>query len=1372
MNNAFPSVMMSTDKATFDNVMASEGVKKHLKGGEVVYGVTVGGDIYVNPDVHNSESQLFNTGIHEYGHVWTDYLQTTEKGKKLYARGVELVKQTDEYQKQLKIFNGDSKKAANEALAILIGNKGQSIADAAVNSKFQEFLLSMWKYIQSKFKLSEDLTIEEIQNLTLDEFIGTGLADIFSGKEIKLTDAQLKQLKNPEAAFSKNQSMQSIIDAGRANNFADSVIIELLKRKGYDIADINAAMGINAKKRVESIETLRKRIARMKDINEARELVAKEMRAILRDSGISKYSKRTVNKVITNLKNANVNNMQKMLDGVSESIQNDKDRVARAIRYKRRAAAIKKLKSMGALKDLQAPLISLFKTDPKYLSEQTRQIYDAIINDIVNVNKKFDDRMSRDELLSSVEKVVREYSNDLSRASSVAQRIENDIDTDISTKQNLDKLLKDGKISDSEYELMTRFSDMLKESKEDTGLSEAEKLQKEEAKRQAVNDDFNEAMSSMPSKLDNLNDDEKKAFKFAQTLTEKDLEGLSLEAARRLVRGIELLNAGIVGENILKGKLIVEGNRDGNSVPITEISESGIIDKTASSIRTAMSNLFKSSKRDKGKAVENRLRSVPLRNLDQVLRTAAKRFKSTGIYKNIFNPTAVAFESVKQNLKDIQKELENATGLLSKNQNERFKQKAKLVMYQIQREFNSNPENKEVNPAKGWIEATLNDKDSIYDESEKKIIKDLMDEFLVNGEIDAQKIFDSFTDKEKRALKIIDNQYEKIQDMAEMDAAMQGLPFIKRQNYVHLPKVTNSESSMAKEFDDFAATLSNPSLKSKLLAQRSGRVHSISFDPIETAYSASRKTVTGYHMYPIVKRAKIAFANMRNRATTKAQNDIVDSLESIYDGIVRSQYQNVSKNNVAVENVINLMMKSGYLAQLASVRKAVVELTTNALHAAIANPINFVAGIKSASGIDRKTLDAAIKNLPTAEKTRITGDADLTSKDVESNLMTGSQIFKAEETTSDFMASAKVVGKAVKTIPQKILEFNEGLVAKPDVIVARPLFVGVFNAKFKEITGQSPNWDKIANDKAYREKFEYAINEATFDADQAVVDSAASNNPFAGIPKNVRDQNASAIKQAVMLVDRYMTRFRVFEYYSALRGVQALMGRSDITRLQGAALLSATVLRMAAYKLAMDAAINMVYQALGIDDDEDELDKYDVSRQGLGAVVTLALGRGFGNLAQIPINYGVEYLNKEYGEGITREGDYNKYKDGVVYSKVSVAPESGDDIVGDAVISSLGSYTPFAKTIARAGVLLTRGATSDKEETREKNMGEFYERIPFEVVGNLGAIPSYRDFRSIYLKNMAKEYKEMGDTSYEKLLKTIPSKKKKNTDDPFSYPDF
>lgn len=75
---------------------------KYSRGKQTVYGVTVDGDIYINPDVHNSESELFNTAIHEMGHVWTDYIQTTEQGRKIYKRGATLVKKTEEYKRQLK----------------------------------------------------------------------------------------------------------------------------------------------------------------------------------------------------------------------------------------------------------------------------------------------------------------------------------------------------------------------------------------------------------------------------------------------------------------------------------------------------------------------------------------------------------------------------------------------------------------------------------------------------------------------------------------------------------------------------------------------------------------------------------------------------------------------------------------------------------------------------------------------------------------------------------------------------------------------------------------------------------------------------------------------------------------------------------------------------------------------------------------------------------------------------------------------------------------------------------------------------------------------------------------------------------------------
>ena len=245
LNIAFPSVNINTNSEQFNNIIASDGVKVYLKGDEVIYGVTVDGDIYINPEVHNSESQLFNTAIHEMGHVWTDYLQTTKKGREIYAKGLELVKQTDEYARQLKNFNGDTKAAANEAMAILIGNKGETIAEGSIKSKWKNWLIGMWDYIKGQFKMSKDFTSEEVQNMDLDTFLGTALADIFAGKEIKMTDSQLKKLKNPDAAFSKTDSIISIVTKGRKYGYRDEVIRNLLNRRGFKASDITEALKVD-----------------------------------------------------------------------------------------------------------------------------------------------------------------------------------------------------------------------------------------------------------------------------------------------------------------------------------------------------------------------------------------------------------------------------------------------------------------------------------------------------------------------------------------------------------------------------------------------------------------------------------------------------------------------------------------------------------------------------------------------------------------------------------------------------------------------------------------------------------------------------------------------------------------------------------------------------------------------------------------------------------------------------------------------------------------------------------------------------------------------------------------------------------------------
>lgn len=244
MNKAFPNVEMSTDQETFDTVINSDKVRTYLRKGDVVYGVTVDGDVYINPDVHNSQSEMFDTAIHEVGHVWQNYLQTTKKGKQLYRKGVELVQQTEEFQKQLKEFDGDIEAAAREAMAILIGNKGEKIASQSLKAQFKEWLNTMWELIRSQFKLSEDLTVEEIQDLTIDSFLGTALADIFSGKELKITEVAQKQMKNPEVVFSRTAPIFDVIDRGRRLGFTDAAIREVLKDRGFSTGNINEALTV------------------------------------------------------------------------------------------------------------------------------------------------------------------------------------------------------------------------------------------------------------------------------------------------------------------------------------------------------------------------------------------------------------------------------------------------------------------------------------------------------------------------------------------------------------------------------------------------------------------------------------------------------------------------------------------------------------------------------------------------------------------------------------------------------------------------------------------------------------------------------------------------------------------------------------------------------------------------------------------------------------------------------------------------------------------------------------------------------------------------------------------------------------------------
>ena len=186
LNLSFPSVDFFTDQQSFEDIVASPDVKKYVKEGEIIYGLTTDGKIYLNPSIATA-----NTAIHEVGHIWVDYVQNMKP--ELFNKGIQLVEGTEELEKA-KAQLGDNINARKEALAMLIGNRGETIVNAAKKSKFKEWLVGVWKFLQEQFPSLRNMKPEQIESLTLEQFLGGALKDILSGEPISEAKEEYVQI--------------------------------------------------------------------------------------------------------------------------------------------------------------------------------------------------------------------------------------------------------------------------------------------------------------------------------------------------------------------------------------------------------------------------------------------------------------------------------------------------------------------------------------------------------------------------------------------------------------------------------------------------------------------------------------------------------------------------------------------------------------------------------------------------------------------------------------------------------------------------------------------------------------------------------------------------------------------------------------------------------------------------------------------------------------------------------------------------------------------------------------------------------------------------------------------------------------------------
>ena len=382
-----------------------------------------------------------------------------------------------------------------------------------------------------------------------------------------------------------------------------------------------------------------------------------------------------------------------------------------------------------------------------------------------------------------------------------------------------------------------------------------------------------------------------------------------------------------------------------------------------------------------------------------------------------------------------------------------------------------------------------------------------------------------------------------------------------------------------------------------------------------------------------------------------------------------------------------------------------------------------------------------MNNLNSKQTTRIYAEG-LTGKFVDTSLL--DQAAGSRGGTSVGMVQnelTKLWNKTGQKWKNGVEATADFLISTPDKAVMRPMWFGAFQNEFQRITGNMPDFDKIAaNDQAYLRDNRSALDASTELADKKSVMAGATDNAFMGMLKGTSKPNQSLALKAFNTFNNFMTRFLIFEYITARTGVMSLIGKGELTKTQGAALIGGVTSRMVLYTLIGQMLAEGMTSLFDDDDDDFNLtpdeDGMKSPEKMLGqafasSFTSLLFGRDFGNATKSIINLGVEEFNESQLEFL-RDGDYDPYKDALQYTIVPKS-ESGKGTDLGTFLKRIGAaYGPILGTAD----LLLQALTEDKKKTQgaqERQDMENYVRLPLELLGNLGFVPLYKDVRKVVL---------------------------------------
>ena len=804
-------------------------------------------------------------------------------------------------------------------------------------------------------------------------------------------------------------------------------------------------------------------------------------------------------------------------------------------------------------------------------------------------------------------------------------------------------------------------------------------------------------------------------------------------------------------------------------------------------IQTGLTDIYSKTKSlfFKRGAVTERIRNLSTFFVDDVL----GNFNSKLIYNNTFGKLARAYETYKSKVAKIEAMIDAADQvlfsdsgrkLISLSRNAVVKKKYKLRILQLQREHESNMVDGKPNPKapsaidfiNSTIEAIVDGK--ILSQIDADILNELKTEFEVDGQISLEKVENSLTAKEKKALALYDEANGSLAAEAEfISANLHGNKINLLNNYTHhavLQSKDGSSETVLQKLKRFQNVLDT---KSGTVVERTNGAKPISFDPGYSAIRGAQETFLDFEMTQPMREVDMTINELEGQMKEEGTKDAlkgVRALKKAKDEIVQTIFKG-SFSDMTGGGILNLkVQRLGYQAALASIPRAVAEVMAN-LFVMVTSPKIALRGFSRFGKFvanPKKVNDAvdAMTALNSSQTSKMFDTDALSSKHSQMvdyggrSSRDGAAVSRMENLFGELLkyTGVKSVAKLTDKVASKIITF-------PDQMMARPLWFGswatAFEAQVKKETGKtikitSQDFSKIADGTSQYLSPEYkkARDIATARADAKTITLATSNNPFDSIIKNMRRVDDSTRMSLYRMANSYMARFSLYEYGTARNAILAMFKKGDMDKTQAAALLAGVTMRMSAYMVVYSTLTSLLDDELFDAEDYRDDDLEDVmARQMIGSVLTLITRGSLGNLPNIPLSFALEYGINEPALGDLRDNkEYDPYFHSIVFSLINKEDLSGppEEVFMEIMA---GPYGPLMRTLSRIVTLSSRAVTSKQMQTRKRAEEELTERMTIEIMGNLGLLPFYKDIRRIMLKDRFAKNPNILTPAQEKLMR-------------------